>query len=44
MERIRRERNKADEQALIRRMKDEGDQALAKQWQIANEKLSSVME
>ncbi|CAF1255563.1 unnamed protein product [Rotaria sordida] len=40
MERTRRERNQVEEQALIRRMKDECDQALARQWKHANEQLS----
>jgi len=43
MEQIRREKNRAEEQELIRRMKDECDQALAKQWKIANEQLSLVI-
>jgi hypothetical protein len=42
MEGTRRDRNRDEEQALIRRMKDECDQALAKQWKVANEQLSLV--
>ena len=42
MERTRHERNQEEEQQLIRRMKDECDQALARQWKIANEQLSIV--
>jgi hypothetical protein len=42
MEHTRRDRNRDEEQALIRRMKDECDQALAKQWKVANEQLSLV--
>ncbi|CAF3440846.1 unnamed protein product [Rotaria sp. Silwood1] len=40
MERTRQERNQVDEQVLIRRMKDECDQSLARQWKHANEQLS----
>lgn len=43
MEETRRERNHDDEQVMIRRMKDECDQALAKQWKIANEQLTLVI-
>jgi hypothetical protein len=43
MERTRRERNRGDEQEVMRRMKDEFDQALAKQLKIANEQLSLVI-
>jgi hypothetical protein len=43
MERTRRDRNRDEEQLLIRRMKDECDQALAKQWKIANEQLILVI-
>jgi hypothetical protein len=43
MERTRQERNREEEQVLIRRMKDECDQALARQWKLANEQLSLVM-
>jgi hypothetical protein len=42
MERSRHEKSREEEQRLIRRMKDECDQALAKQWKIANEQLSLV--
>jgi hypothetical protein len=42
MEHFRREKNR-EEQELIRRMKSECDQALAKQWKIANEQLSLVI-
>ena len=43
MEHTRRERSRDDEEAIIRRMKDECDQALAKQWKIANEQLNLVI-
>lgn len=43
MEQTRRERSRDEEQAIIRRMKDECDQALAKQWKIANEQLTLVI-
>ncbi len=42
MEQARRKKSLEDEQKLIRRMKDECDQALARQWKIANEQLSLV--
>lgn len=43
MDRIRRKQNQDDEQALIQRMKDECDQALARQWKLANEQISIVI-
>jgi uncharacterized membrane protein (DUF106 family) len=43
MEHTHRERSRSEQQELIRRMKDECDQALAKQWKIANEQLSLVI-
>lgn len=42
-EHTRRERNRDDEEAIIKQMKEECDQALAKQWKIANEQLTLVM-
>jgi len=42
MEQTHRKKSLEDEQKLIRRMKDECDQALARQWKIANEQLSLV--
>lgn len=42
MERMRLERNRADEEALIRRMKDECNQALARQWKLAQEQMNRV--
>ena len=42
MERTRRERNKADEETLIRRLKDECNQALARQWKLAHEQMALV--
>lgn len=42
MERTRRERNQADEETLIRRMKDECNQALARQWKLAHEQMTLV--
>jgi hypothetical protein len=42
MERTRHENNRADEDALIQRMKDECNQALARQWKLAQEQLVLV--
>ncbi|CAF1666630.1 unnamed protein product, partial [Didymodactylos carnosus] len=36
----RHETNREKEKELIRRMKDESEAALARQWQLANERLS----
>ena len=44
LERIHRERNREEEQALVKRVKNECNQALAKQWEVANEQLSLVIE
>ncbi|CAF2033478.1 unnamed protein product [Rotaria magnacalcarata] len=40
MERLRRKKSQDDEQVIIRRMKDECDQALARQWKLANEQIN----
>jgi len=42
MERTRKDQSREEEEALIQRMKDECNQALAKQWKLANEKLTLV--
>ena len=42
MERLRRDRNRTDEDKLIRRMKDECNQALARQWKLAQEQMNLV--
>ncbi|CAF4963409.1 unnamed protein product, partial [Rotaria magnacalcarata] len=44
MERLRRKKSQDDEQVIIRRMKDECDQALARQWKLANEQINLVMQ
>lgn len=40
MERIRREKNRAEEEAIIRRMQKELEDALARQWKLAQEQLA----
>ena len=42
MERTRRDRNRTDEEALIQRMKNESNQALDRQWKIAQQQLTLV--
>lgn len=42
MERKRKDLSRQEEEELIRRMKEECNQALAKQWQLASEKLALV--
>lgn len=44
MERNRLERNRQDEEALIRRMKDECNQTLARQWKLAQEQTAKVFQ
>ncbi|CAF0788135.1 unnamed protein product [Adineta ricciae] len=39
-ERLRREKNRAEEEALIQRMRKECEEALARQWKLANEQLA----
>ena len=42
MEETRIERNRTDQEVLKRRMKDECNQALARQWQLAQEQSNLV--
>ncbi|UJR37706.1 hypothetical protein I4U23_030401 [Adineta vaga] len=39
-ERLRREKNRAEEEALIKRLRAECEEALARQWKLANEQLA----